>query len=97
MYYTFFKNSAVSILLFIYRSEFYLHLLLINARTIEGKCHVNALPITLVRSQNDQHKMHIDTNFAKASIRYLENLSSLVGSEEVCFLWHDNKARVPMA
>lgn len=81
---------------FCYRSATYLRVLPKNSRSQEGKRHVNAVPVKLIRSQTDQHKQHIDTSFATASLRYLECLASLLGPQEVFFLSQDDKARVPI-
>lgn len=78
------------------RSGVYLHLLPRKSKSTEGKRHVNCAPVKLVKSQNDQHAKHPDTNFAKASIRGIEEISSILGDSEVCFLSIDAKARVPI-
>lgn len=78
------------------RSATYFCLLPKNSRSQEGKRHINAVPVKLIRAQTDQHKMHVDTSFATVSMRYLECLASLLGLSEVFFLSQDDKARVPI-
>ena len=78
------------------RSGVYLHLLPRKSNSVEGKRHVNTVPVKLVKSQNDQHAKHPDTNFAKASIRAIEEIASILGDSEVSFLSVDAKARVPI-
>ena len=50
----------------------------------------------LTRAQAEYHASHPDTEFAKATIKYLENVASLLGPEDVFFLSQDDKARVPI-
>ena len=40
------------------RSGIYLHLLPRNSRSREGKRHVKAAPVKLIRAQNDSHAKH---------------------------------------
>lgn len=67
------------------RSATYLRLLPQNSFSREGKRHVSTVPVKLIRAQNDLKKKHIDTEFATASIRYLESLASFLGPNEVFF------------
>lgn len=78
------------------RSGLYLRLLPRNVNTIEGKRHVNALPVKLSRAQNDLHANHPDATFCTSTIRSLETLASILGTQEVCFLSQDDKCRVPI-
>lgn len=78
------------------RSATYLRLLPWNSFSCEDKRHVSTVPVKLIRAQNDLKKKHIDTEFATASIRYLESLASFLGPNEVFFLFQDDKARVPI-
>lgn len=76
------------------RSALYLRLLPKRSLSTEGKRHIKTAPVRLLRSQNDQHVAHIDTKFAAASIRSMEEIASLLGPNEVCFISCDDKAKV---
>ena len=78
------------------RSSVHLHLLPRNSRTIEGKRHVNTAPVKLMRAQNSEHKGHIATQFARSSIKCLEEIAGFLGPQEVTFHSQDDKARVPI-
>ena len=78
------------------RSGIYLRLIPRNVRTIEGKRHRNVAPVKLSRRENSHHKYHLSTKFARASIRYLEEIASFLGPEEVTFHSQDDKAKVPI-
>lgn len=78
------------------RSGVYLRLLPKRINSIEGKKHVNTAPVKLVRPENNLHRQHIDGKFCIANIKYLEELSSFLGPNEVCFISQDDKARVPI-
>ena len=60
-----------------------------------GKHHVKTVPIKLIRVQND-HAKHVDGEFCTATITHLEELSSILGPKEVCFISQDDKCRVPI-
>ena len=45
--------------------------------------------------QND-HAKHVDGEFCTATITHLEELSSILGPKEVCFISQDDKCRVPI-
>lgn len=78
------------------RSAVYLRLLPRCSSSLEGKRHIVTVPVRLIRAQNDNHAKHIDGQFCTATIWHLEELSSLLGPNEVCFLSQDDKARVPI-
>lgn len=78
------------------RSGTYLRLLPRNSRSTEGKRQVRAVPVRLLKAQNDLHSQHIDSTFGTASINYLEELASLLGPKQVSFISQDDKARVPI-
>lgn len=67
-----------------------------RAKAIDGKRHVKTVPVRLSKASNDYHQKHVDTEFCKAGIRYLEGIASSLGPEEVIFLSQDDKARVPI-
>ena len=47
-----------------------------------------------MKGENSHHARHPNTQFAQASISYLEELASLLGPAEVTFHSQDDKARV---
>ena len=78
------------------RSAVYLRLLPRRSSSLEGKRHVKTVPVKLAKPYNDMHKNHVDGAFCTATIRHLEELASMLGPSEVCFLSQDDKARVPI-
>lgn len=73
------------------KSAVYLRLLPRNSSTIEGKRHVVTVPVKLARARNDLHKEHADTKFCFATIKYAEEIASVLGSNDVLFLSQDDK------
>ncbi|CAM4979531.1 unnamed protein product [Rotaria socialis] len=82
--------------LHISRSSAYLRLLPRRSNTVEGKRHVNTVPVKLVRAQNMGRKKHIDSHFSAATINYLKDLANLFGSSSTLVISQDDKARVPL-
>jgi len=78
------------------RSALYLRLLPKRSCSVEGKRHVSTVPVKLMKAQNDAHAHHVDGLFCTATIRHLEELSSMLGPTEVCFISQDDKCRVPI-
>lgn len=78
------------------RSAVYTRLLPRRSLSQEGRRHITTVPVKLIRAQNDAHSKHIDMWFCSATIKRLEELSSLLGPEEVCFISQDDKAKVPI-
>lgn len=78
------------------RSAAYLRLLPRKSNTIEGKRHVNTVPVKLIRGSNDLHKQHIDTRFATTSINHIHEIASLLGPTEVTYMSQDDKSKVPI-
>lgn len=78
------------------RSATYLRLIPRRFNSQEGKRHVKTVPVKLTRAQTSEHKQHINTEFAVASIRALESLASFLGPKEVFFISQDDKARIPL-
>ncbi|XP_055611608.1 uncharacterized protein LOC129758171 [Uranotaenia lowii] len=76
------------------RSSTYLRLLPRRSNTEEGKRHLSTVPVKLLRATNDQHSKHQDGEFCTATINMLEELSSLLGPNEVAFVSQDDKARI---
>lgn len=78
------------------RSAVYTRLLPRKSSSLEGRRHITTVPVKLIRAQNDAHTKHIDGQFCTSTIRHLEELASLLGPLEVCFISQDDKARVPI-
>ena len=78
------------------RSAVYTRLLPKRSLSSEGKRHVTTVPVKLIRAQNDLHSKHIDGRFCTATLNHLEEVASLLGPKEVCFISQDDKARVPI-
>ena len=78
------------------RSGVYLRLIPRRSNSLQGQRHVQTLPVRLISAQNDQYAKHIDGPFCTATIRQLEEIASLLGPKEVCFLSQDDKCRVPL-
>ncbi|XP_032779890.2 uncharacterized protein LOC116918320 [Daphnia magna] len=78
------------------RSGVYLHLQPRSSATHEGKRHVKTIPVKLIRAQNDAHSRHIDGRFCAQNMKRLEELSSILGPQEVFYVSQDDKCRVPI-
>ncbi|XP_055543502.1 uncharacterized protein LOC129729044 [Wyeomyia smithii] len=76
------------------RSATYLRLIPKRVDSFEGKRHVNTVPVKLLRASNAHHKDHCGGRFCTATIRALEELSSILGPNEVGIISQDDKARV---
>ena len=76
------------------RSALYLRLLPKDSTTTEGKRHVTTAPVKLARPDNNLHKAHPDSLFAKATLNNLEEIASILGPEEVTLHSQDVKCRV---
>jgi len=78
------------------RSGLYLRLQPRCSSSLAGKRHVKTVPVKLIRAQNNNHVKHVDGEFCTATITHLEELSSILGPKEVCFISQDDKCRVPI-
>lgn len=78
------------------RSGLYIRLQPKRSTSLEGQRHVNTVPVKLLRAHNDHHVRHVDGPFCTATIAHLEELASVFGPNEVCFISQDDKARVPI-
>lgn len=67
-----------------------------STSSIEGKRHINTVPVKLIRAQNDSHSKHVDARFCAATIKNVEEVCSILGPDVVCFISQDDKARVPL-
>ena len=77
-------------------SALYLRLLPRRSDTIEGKRHVKTVPVKIVKADNSLHKEHPDGWFCRANNRFVEELASVLGPQQVCYLSQDDKSRVPI-
>lgn len=78
------------------RSTVYTRLIPKRSLSLEGKRHITTVPVRLIRSQNDSHSKHMDGRFCASTLHHLEEIASLLGPSEICFLSQDDKARVPI-
>lgn len=62
---------------------------------LEGKRHVETVPVCWIRAQNDAHSKHIDMHFCTATIKHLEELKSILGPNDF-FKSQDDKSRFPI-
>lgn len=73
------------------RSASYLRLLPRKSNSDEGKRHVQTVPVRLRRATNDSHRSHVDSKFCQATINYMEEIASLLGTKQVLFVSQDDK------
>ncbi|CAF2101870.1 unnamed protein product [Rotaria magnacalcarata] len=78
------------------RTTLYYRLLPHRAKSIDGRRHVNTVPVRLRRAQNDDHGKHEDGHFATATIRYIKDLASIFGNDCIFYLSQDDKCKVPL-
>ncbi|CAF1291047.1 unnamed protein product [Rotaria sordida] len=78
------------------RTTLYYRLLPHRAKSVDGRRHVNTVPVRLRRAQNDEHGKHEDGHFATATIRYMKDLASIFGNDCVFYLSQDDKCKVPL-
>ncbi|CAG7734862.1 unnamed protein product [Allacma fusca] len=78
------------------RSSLYLRLLPKKYNSIEGKRHVNTVPVKIVRAENSARKDHVDSHFAAETMKNLKEIAELFGPVNVFVLSQDDKARVPL-
>jgi hypothetical protein len=78
------------------RSAVYLRLQPLRSNTIEGKRHVNTVPVKLLRAQNDERKKHIAANFAYTTVAHCKEIVSILGPKVCNFISCDDKAHVPL-
>ena len=69
----------------IHRGGVYLRLIPKRSSSLEGKRHVQTVPVKLIRAQNDCHAKHVDQRFCVSTIKHLEEISSTLGPNEVAF------------
>ena len=78
------------------RQALYLRLIPRTADTIEGKHHVRTVPVKIGKAKNTLQNRHDDANFTFATKRYLQDIASLLGPENVFVLSVDDKAKAPV-
>lgn len=78
------------------RSATYLRLLPRNFNTLEGKRHVQTVPVKLIKAQTSEHKSNHDKNFCISTITNLNCLASFLGPNQVFQISKDDKCRVPL-
>lgn len=67
------------------RTALYYRFMPNRAATIDGKKHLNAVPVKLAKPTKNFHKYHEDTNFAKSTIDCLMELASFLGIYDLHF------------
>lgn len=78
------------------KSATYLRVLPRRANTREGRLHIHAVPVKLLRPEHSLRKAHQDRMFAKSGVDYIMTLCEIFGSQAVNVLCLDDKARVPL-
>ena len=78
------------------RSEVYLRLLPKRSNSHEGKTHTATVLVRLIWAQNDFHSNHSDGKFCTGTIKFLEEVTTILGPNETFFMSQDDKARVPI-
>ena len=76
------------------RSATYLRLLPGRGNISEEYRHVQTVPVTLIRPENNLRKTNKDRMFAKSYMDDLINVCKFFGPQSVLFLSKDDKARV---
>ena len=74
----------------------YIRLIKRRADTIEGKHHVRTVPVKIGKAKKTLRNRHDDANFTFATKRYMQDIASLLGQENVFALSVDDKAKVPI-
>ena len=76
------------------RSGFYFCLLPKRSTSLEGQCYVSMVLVKLTKAQNDHHAKHINGFYCTVTIRYRDELVSILGSNKLFFVSQDDKARI---
>ena len=63
-----------------------------RALSIEGKRHVETVPVKICKAQNDHYDKHEDADFCFSIAEDVHCLASLLGPDEVIFISPDDKA-----
>jgi hypothetical protein len=78
------------------RGSLYLRLLPRSQSTIQGKKHVQTLPVKLVRPQNDLRKKHPDRMFAAETSKAADDIAKFLGPKACLYISQDDKSSVPL-
>ncbi|KAG5672151.1 hypothetical protein PVAND_002304 [Polypedilum vanderplanki] len=78
------------------KSTVYYHLLPKNQKTIDGKKHIQTVPVRLIKAEKSLHQQHQDAKFCSSTINNLYELASFLGNNEVSLISQDDKAKVPI-
>lgn len=65
-----------------------------RTNSVHYERHINTVPVKLKRSSNDSQGFHVDTEFCRETIRYLEELAWIIGPEQVLFISNDDKLKI---
>ena len=76
------------------RTALYLCLLPRNSNTVEGKKHVNTVPVKLTRPQNNLRKKHPDRVFAAESSKAADTIVRMLGPLNCLYISLDDKSAV---
>ena len=76
------------------KSATHLKLLPPNSTPIEGRRHVEIVPVRICKAQNTGYTKHVDADFCFSLAHDLNTLASILGHEEVIFISPDDKAVV---
>ena len=77
-------------------SALYLRLFPRSSNTIEGKRHVNTIPVRFIWAENSARSTHPDTYLCTATTHSFQEKTYLLGQHEVAFISQDTKARAPI-
>ena len=78
------------------RSATHLKLIPPRSNSIEGRRHVETVPVRICRPQNDAYVKHEDADFCFSLASDMNFLATILGSEEVIFISPDDKAIVKL-
>ena len=78
------------------RSTLYLRILPRRSTSLEGKRHVNTVPVKIKRSSNSLHKKHQDGPFTFCTRGQLDTIVGLFGNDNIFVVSTDDKAKVPL-
>jgi hypothetical protein len=78
------------------RSTVYYHLQAKNPKSIDGKKHIETVPVRLKKAMNDIRRSHPDRKFCSTIIHNIFQLASFLGPSQVSIISQDDKAKVPL-
>ena len=86
------KNALHNLGFRVSRTALYHRLQPRNQNTVEGKKHVNTVPVKLTRPQNNLRKKHPDRMFAAETSKGIETLCQILGPESCLYVSQDEKS-----